>query len=139
MKRCISLIAILIALSLSAACWFKVSTHRYDEERVDSYAATDHFVSLFNDRKFEEIYEMTHERAKATKSKTALINMLSSLREGRGKIVDLERADSSATPGDGLIEVTLQFKVNFERGENHLTLVWYVANRSAKLFSLALE
>jgi hypothetical protein len=136
MNRHTVVIAILVILS---GCSFKVSSVRYDQERTVSYAATDRFVSLFNDGKFDEIYEMTDERAKATKSKTALIGLLSGLRDDRGKIVNLERADSSAALREGYVEVTLKFNIKFERSENRTTFVWYVANGKAALFSIAIE
>ncbi len=139
MNHRISLVAILFAFSLSTACSFKVSSVRHDQERAIAYEATDHFVSLFNDRKFEEIYEITDERAKATKSKAALVALLSGVHDNWGKIINLERADSSATLRDGYIEVTLPFKTKFERSENRMTFVWYVSNGKASLFSIAFE
>lgn len=139
MNKRIFVIAITVAVSLSSACWFKVSSVRYDEERVVAYAATDRFVTLFNDQKFEEIYQMTDERAKATKSKTALVALLSGLRDERGRIVNLERSDSIGKPGDGYIEIALEFRVKFERSANRMRLIWYVSNGKANLFSLAIE
>ena len=136
MKRRIFVIAICFTLS---ACWFKVTPVRYDEERVSAAAATGRFVTLFNEQMFEAIYAMTDERAKATKSKSALIEILSGLREDRGKILNLDREDSLGKPGDGYIEVTLRFKVKFERSENHMTFVWYVSGGEAKLFSISVE
>jgi hypothetical protein len=138
MNQRIFVIAILFALSFSSACSFNLSTVRYDEERVVAYAATDRFVSLFNDRKFEEIWAMTDERAKATKSKTALIALLSGLRDDLGKIVNLERTDSLGKPGDGYVEITLQFKIKFERSDNRMSFVWYVFNGKASLFSIGI-
>ena len=135
----IPLISLFFALSLSTACWYKVSTVRYDQERALAYEATDRFVSLFNDRKFEEIYEMTDERAKATKSKAALTALLSGVQGNWGKVVHLERADSYATFREGYIEVTLQFKTKFERSENRMTFLWYVSDGKAKLFSIRIE
>lgn len=138
MKHCSTLISFTLIL-LCSGCWFKASTIRYDQERVVSYAATDRFVSRFNDRKFEEIYEMTDERAKATKSKAGLIALLSAVHDDRGKILNLERADSSASMRDGYIEVILQFKAKFERSENMMSFIWYVSDGNAALFSIAIE
>lgn len=135
-----SVIATSLALiSLLSACGVKVSTVRYDQERVFAYAATDNFVRLFNDGKFEDIYDMTDQRARATKSKTALIAMLSGVHDNWGKIDHLERGDSSATLRDGFVEVILKFKIKFERSENRAEFVWYVTDGKANLFSIGIE
>jgi hypothetical protein len=42
-------------------------------------------------------------------------------------------------PGDGYTEVSLKFKIKFERSENRMTFVWYVSNGKAALFSIAIE
>ena len=136
MRSSLFLTLVAMTASASSSCWFNVSTVRYDEERVAASSATDRFVSLFNDRKFGEIYEMTDERAKATKSKTGLITILSRLREDNGKLVQLERNDSTASLRDGYVEVTLKFNVKFERTVNHMAFVWYVFNGKAALFAI---
>lgn len=130
--------AICIVNFLFIGC-VSLSTVRYDEDRETAIQATKQFHQLLNENRFEEIFELTDERARRTKSKDALISILTTLRKEQGSVLRSDLKDSEIQVRSTYREVHLKLNTTFENETVVEIFVWYVANNKASLFSYAIE
>lgn len=124
-----------VLMGLCVAC--TVTAVYYTEEKRLAKDAAARVHQLLNDAKYEEIYELTDETAKAKKSKSDLVNLMKYVRENRGRVVETSLDDREITPHDNFLEVTDVYRTKFENGIALEQFIWYVSNGQAKLYSYA--
>jgi hypothetical protein len=129
----------LCIVTLLSLCCLTVSRIEFDEDRQTAVRETDNFHRLFNEQRFEDIYELTDKRASETKSKQGLISILSGLRNERGSASKSEVIDAKIEVRASYREIHLVFRTKFENGESIEKFTWYVSNDKASLFSYETE
>jgi hypothetical protein len=129
----------LCIVTLLSLCCLTVSRVEFDVDRQTAVRETDNFHRLFNEQRFEDIYELTDRRARETKSKQGLISILAGLRSERGPISKSDVIDAKIEVRSTYREVHLAFRTKFEKGEAVEKFTWYVSDNEASLFSYETE
>ena len=88
---------------------------------------------------YEAIYEMADSHAKQTKSKDALIAVLTRLRTEKGRILSAQLVNATVEPRALYREVHLSFQTKFENTESKEDIVWCVSNEKAGFYTLMVE
>lgn len=127
-----------IATLLAAGC-MNVSRISFDEDLKTATRGSDAFHKMFNEQKFDEIFNSTDERARQTKSKDALIALLSNLRNDRGPVMESGLTESKIEVRPSYREVHTTYRTKFEKVEAIEKFVWYVSDGKARLFSYETE
>jgi hypothetical protein len=97
----------------------------------------ENYHRLYNEQKFEEIYNSAHEDAKANKSKEGLEFALAQSYEKLGKFLSSELVFSKVTPVDAKErQVELAYKSKFEKGELNETFLIVTNDEKGALHSI---
>lgn len=114
---------------------FSIKPIYHKEEKKLAENETKIFHQLYNEQKFEEIYELTDQRARVTKEKKDLLNLMNVVFTNHGRISSSEIIKAEVVPHASFSEVQLLYKTKFEKGEAYENFTWYVENGKAGLFS----
>jgi len=106
-----------VICSFTPAC-ISVKPVYFDGDKRMAQAAVEKFHKDYNDKAFEQIFDAAHAEAKATKSKDALINVLTQIQSTLGRHIYSRLIKSTvavANPRER--EVDMLFRARFEKGE----------------------
>lgn len=109
-----------------------------EEERKIAETATKKFQQLYNEQKFEELYDLTDQRARATKKKEDFLKLMNIGFSSNGQNKKSEIVDSKVIPHASFSEVQLLYKTSFEKSEQYEQFTWYVEDGKAGLFSYSI-
>lgn len=109
-----------------------------DDMEVASHAV-ENFHKLLNEQRYEELYELTDDRAKATKSKEAFLRVMGEVRSRFGECVESSLVDVNVVARAAFQEVRLTYRSKFEKAIRNEGFVWYVENGKAKLYEYEIE
>lgn len=123
----------LLVAALNLHC-VSVTTISFAEDKKVAEESTLTFHQLLNEGKYDELYDLTDSRAKATKSKLGFINVMTQVRTQFGKLMDTSLVENSVISRADYREVHSVYRAQFENGIRLEKFVWYVNDRKAGLF-----
>ena len=92
------------------------------------------FHDRLNHRKFDEIYDTSHDGFKALASREELAKIASAVRTKLGRVVDTKNQTWNVKTFNLLTTVTLLQKTTFENGEGDEQFVFAIENGKAVLY-----
>ena len=137
MKNKIKFLIFVSIISYSVSC-ISIKPIYNDEEIKTAEAAVKKFHQLLNEEKYEELYNMTDEQARATKSKDAFFQLMKNVHSQLGNVSSSEKINSTAKSQAASTVVEMIYQTKFENGEIKEKFVWIVSDDKAGLFSFEL-
>ena len=126
------LIAAFLIVNIACSCIKPVS---YNEDKKIADEATRMFHNLLDDERYEDLYALTAEEARATKSKDVFIFIMRMVRTNFGKAQKITLIESKIVRRAGFTEVHLSYRTEYEKSDHPEDFVWYVKENKASLFS----
>lgn len=124
-------------LTLITSC-ISVKPRYFEDDKKLAIQAVETYHQLYNEKRFEEIYNNAHEEAKATKDKQKLIAMLDSLYSELGKV---ERSQLFTTHVSVLNvkerQVEIVYKVKHEKGARNEAFLIVTNDTVGKIHTLS--
>jgi|SRR3954471_3004536 len=128
MKRRLTLIAVLASL---AGCTFNVKPIYDSKEKAKAEATVVQFHSLYNERKFDEIYERLDKQA--TQSREQFMAATSDIASHWGKL-QTTRLDEAKVFYTSPIQVKMIYNSTFEKGNAQEWFTWNIYGEEVRLF-----
>ena len=107
----------------------------YEQEVKTADEAITKFHQLLDEENYEGLYSLTHEKARATKSKDAFMQLMKHIHTQFGKVQNSFKVDAKTTSQADSTLVELIYQTKFEEVEKKEKFVWIVADKKAGLFS----
>ena len=123
----------LISLLLSSC--ISVRPVYYEQDIATADEVVKKFHRLLNEENYEELYKLTDEQARATKSKDAFMQVMRQIRGQIGKVVSSSRLDAKATSQTAATQVEAVYQTKYEKEEIKEKFVLMVAGKKAGIFS----
>jgi len=121
---------IIFSAFLTNSCSLKFGYYKEDKKLAEK--AVEQFHRLYNEQNYEELYNIAHEEAKATKSKEKLIELMGRIYADYGKVLDstVVRADVSVLNAKER-QVAMVCKTKFEKKEKYETFLVITSDEKA--------
>lgn len=107
----------------------------YEQEIKKADLAVGNFHQLLNEEKYEELYNLTDEGARAIKSKTAFLELMKQVHLQLGNVLNSTKTNEKATSQALSTKIELTYRTKFERSEQKEKFIWIVDDKGAGLFS----
>lgn len=136
MKRNFNTLFLIIIFSIFFTNSCSMKFQYFNEDKKLAEKAVAEFHRLYNEQNYEEIYNLAHAEAKATKDKQKLIELLNRIYEEYGKVVDSKMVYSKVSLlNEKERQVEMVYKTVFEKNEMNETFLIITSDKTANFHS----
>ncbi|HEX8198470.1 MAG TPA: hypothetical protein VF571_19905 [Pyrinomonadaceae bacterium] len=118
-----------------ASCSFSIKPIYNKQDIATADELVKKYHQLLNEENYEELYKLTDEHARATKSKDAFMQLMTQIRGQFGKVQGSSRLDAKAIPQAAATQVEAIYHTKYEKEEIKEKFVLIVAGKNAGIFS----